>query len=184
MKAGKVITILTVVAALVVGATPSANGQAGRTDVGQGSAVLKPCPKGYHHKFGPKGGPCVRNKIKPKPPAKSPPPPPAVGTISNPMPVGQTMWISFGSGEKWDATVIGYTPDATAQVLAVPGVHNSAPRPGNQYVMVAYQFTLTAGVASVDRWDIADHVFTYFKVVWTIGRRSLLEGHSYPNHPA
>lgn len=102
-----------------------------------------------------------------------PPPPPPLGAKNNPLPLGHTMALRFGSGETWDAKVIGYTPDATSQVLAVPrpggGSINRPPQAGYQYVIVAYTFTLTAGAASVDRWDIADHLFRYFKVVGPSG---------------
>ena len=74
----------------------------------------------------------------PPPAAPPPPPPPAVGTRSNPIPVGTD--IDLGDG--WRMRVDSTIPDATAQVLA-RNQFNDPPEPGRQFFIVRVSATYT-----------------------------------------
>ena len=74
------------------------------------------------------------------PPTPPAPPPPALGTRSNPVPLGAPVAISVNSGaEHWRLRIISTQPDATAAVLA-ENQFNDPPASGNQF------FIATVGV--------------------------------------
>ena len=71
----------------------------------------------------------------PPPPPPSPPPPP-VGSLENPVPLGQAAQI----GDGWTVTVTQVVPDATQQVLAA-NQFNDPPPAGYQDFMMAVTAT-------------------------------------------
>jgi hypothetical protein len=85
---------------------------------------------------------------------------PPGSTSANPIPLGHAAAI----GHSWMFTVNSATPDATAQILAIPG--NTPPPPGAQYFMLNVAVTYTGGgSSSLGRFDgletIGAHNATY-----------------------
>jgi hypothetical protein len=91
------------------------------------------------------------------PPPPPPPPPPAVGSRSNPLPLGQPLDVLEGSGEHWTLRFISTQPDATAAVLAA-NQFNDPPAPGNQFFLASVEAHYVSGVAArnptIVAWDL------------------------------
>jgi hypothetical protein len=60
--------------------------------------------------------------------------PAKVGTRRNPLPLGQTATLSDADGPVWNVTVVGFTPNANADVERA-NQFNDPPPPGRQFAM-------------------------------------------------
>jgi hypothetical protein len=87
-------------------------------------------------------------KVPPTRPPPPPPPPPALGTRSNPVPLGQSVGIVSGD-RHWSLRIISTQPDATAAVLA-ENEFNDAPAPGYQFFLATVGANYVSGSSSLD----------------------------------
>jgi Divergent InlB B-repeat domain len=84
----------------------------------------------------------VKRPAPPRPPA---PHPPAIGTRTNPLPLGAPVDIKFSfSNEQWRLRIVSTQPDATAAVLA-ENQFNDPPAPGRQFFIVTVAVDYVSG---------------------------------------
>src|SRR5207247_1955617 len=79
----------------------------------------------------------------PAPPAPPAPPPPAVGTRTNPLPIGTTgvaQAAAISARGQWSIRVTGVQPDAWPEIAAT-NIFNTAPAPGYVDFMVLLSVT-------------------------------------------
>jgi hypothetical protein len=94
---------------------------------------------------------------RPPPPPPAPPPAPAVGTRSNPVPLGAPVDVTTFNNEHWRFRIVSTQPDATAAVMA-ENQFNDPPAAGNQFFIATLEVTYISGAAAENADIVADDV--------------------------